>query len=92
MTSSTAYGIAPGVGHVDAEERAYVARLPEGPALVLADSAAVIWAEAREGGTLEEIVRRVADVFGLGPADIEEDVAAFVEQLLALGLIVPADS
>ncbi|ADU47695.1 PqqD family protein [Intrasporangium calvum] len=91
MTSSAAYGIAPDVGRVDADELTYVARLPEGPALVLADSAAVIWAEASEGGSLEQVVERVADAFGLAPAAIEQDVAAFVEQLVALGLLVHTD-
>jgi len=88
VTSSAAYRIAPDVGRVDADELTYVARLPEGPALVLADSAAVIWAEVSEGGSLEQVVERVADAFGLAPAAIEEDVAAFVEQLVALGLLV----
>jgi hypothetical protein len=92
VTSSAAYGIAPDVGHVDAEELSYVARLPAGPPLILADSAAVIWAEASDGGTLEEITQRVGDAFGFVPADIADDVAAFVEQLVALGLLVRTET
>ncbi|MDC5697692.1 PqqD family protein [Intrasporangium calvum] len=92
MTSPAAYGPAPDVGRVDADELTYVARLPEGPALVLAESAAVIWAEASEGGSLEQIVERVADAFALPPHAIEADVTAFVAQLVALGLIVRTDT
>ncbi|GAA6527724.1 PqqD family protein [Intrasporangium sp. DVR] len=95
MTGSAAYGIAPDVGHVDSEvdgaSVAYVARLPEGPPLVLADSAAVIWGAARTGGTLDEIVDRVAEAFDVPPAEIVGDVTAFVEQLVTLGLLVRSD-
>ena len=91
MTSPAAYDIAPDVAHVDAEEAGdgacYAAVLPAGPPVVLRDSAAAIWDEAREGGTVAEIAVRVADAVGLDPADIAADVEMFVEELVGWGLL-----
>jgi hypothetical protein len=69
------------------EDKLYVASLPDGPPLLLSDSAALIFLVAVEGGTLDDVVARVAGQAGQPPESIRADVLAFVEELLALGLL-----
>lgn len=93
MTSAgPVYAVADHVGQVDRSEDGesavcYVAALPEGPPLVLRDSGAEIWWAVREGGTLDEITHRVAERVGVPAADIIADVAAFLDDLVARGLL-----
>ena len=91
MRSSAAYGIAANVGHVDDAGRAYVALLPEGPPMVLTDSAAMIWAEALPGGTVSAIAGRVAEAAGVPVGDIIEDVETFLDELVTHGVLVRSD-
>jgi len=67
-----------------------LARVPEGPPFVLEGSAALIWTEIVRGGTVAEVTGRVAVRVERPPDEIAPDVAAFVEELLAQGLLVPA--
>jgi hypothetical protein len=66
----------------------YVARLPDGPPVVLRDSGAMIWEVAVGGGTMDEIVSGVAARTGLPVQTIESDVREFVRELSRLGLLV----
>ena len=91
MRGSAAYGIAPNVGHVDDAGRSYVARLPEGPPMVLEDSAALIWMQVVVGGTVSDIASRVADVAGTSAEDIISDVETFLDELVAHGVLVRHD-
>ena len=89
----TVYRMAPQVGWVDGstyspgEAVRYVASLPDGPILVLRDSAAAIWAAASEGGTLEMIVDRVAAGVGVDRAEIAGDVESFLADMVRRGLL-----
>lgn len=91
MRGSAAYGVGPNVGHVHDAGRSYVARLPEGPPMVLTDSAALIWAQILGGGTGIDIAGRVADVAGVPVDDIVDDVESFLDELVAHGVLVRHD-
>lgn len=64
----------------------YAAHLPEGPIAVLDGVAGLIWAEAC-AGERETIVDRVAEATDAAPAVIRADVEAFVDELVARGLL-----
>jgi hypothetical protein len=66
----------------------YVARMPDGPPVVLRDSGALIWEVAVGGGTMDEIVSGVAARTGLPAEAIQADVREFVRELSRLGLLV----
>jgi len=72
---------------IEDAEVVYAARLPDGPPLALPGSAAIIFTAATDGGTLEDILARVAEVAGLPADDIREDVTTFVAELVSLGLL-----
>jgi hypothetical protein len=69
------------------QDALYVTTLPDGPPLVLRESAALIFLVATEGGTLEDVVARVAEQAAQPPEAIRSDVVAFVDELLRLGLL-----
>lgn len=81
------YRVAYGVGVVEVDGVVYVAPLPRGPVLVLADSAAVIWHEALSGPA-PSVAERVAEVWGAPPAEVTDSVADFLDELLRAGLLV----
>jgi hypothetical protein len=63
-----------------------LAVLPDGPVARLEGSAAVIWAEALATDS-DDLVARVAARTGAGAAEIAADVAAFLDELVAQGLL-----
>ena len=65
-------------------------RLSE-PPRVLADTAASIWRVVDGQRTEEQIVSVVAEAYGLEPAQIRDDVRAFLTELGELGLVVASD-
>jgi hypothetical protein len=73
---------------VEREGTVYAAPLPDGPPFVLAGAAAAIWLALAEGGTLDEVTRRVADDVGSAPEVVAADVATFVTGLVDAGLVV----
>jgi Coenzyme PQQ synthesis protein D (PqqD) len=66
----------------------YAAPLPDGPPFVLAGPGAAIWLALTDGGTLDEVTRRVADDVGSPVEVVAADVAAFVAGLVEAGLVV----
>ena len=64
----------------------YAAHLPDGPIVVLDGIAGLIWTEAC-GGEREAIADRVAEATDAAPAVIRADVEAFVDELVARGLL-----
>lgn len=83
----TGYRVAERVGVVERDDIVYVATLPEGPALVLEGTAALIWRTACTGSA-ETLVRRVARASGQPSADIAESVLGFVDELVARGCLI----
>ncbi len=79
----------PRVGVVDDGDAVYVAPLPDGPILVLRDVSALAWRGVC-AADVDEMVRRVAQATGEAVADIDADLRAFVDELRARGLLVPA--
>lgn len=65
----------------------YVSRLPRGPAVVLQDSAYVVWLAVVDGGSLDDVVDRTAELAGQDAASIRVDVAAAVSDLVNHGLV-----
>lgn len=93
----TTYRIAPGVAWVDDRGLpgpgspvpvAYLTRLPDGPALVLADSSWAIWSAVAAHDELPLIAAHVADLLGLpDPGHVEDDVRRFLDVLISEGLV-----
>ncbi len=92
-----------GVGFVQVDPRVdgepwalYLARLPDGPLVMIEGSGAAIWraavADGEEAcGGVDAVVQRVADDIGVAAEAIREDVVAFLAELVAGGLLEPAD-
>jgi hypothetical protein len=84
-------GLAGRVAWLDLAERGqdtvYASSLPDGPPMVLHTTAALIFLEAASGGTLEEVVERVAEESGQPAQEISDDVLSFVDELVRLGLL-----
>lgn len=91
MTSAETFGLAGAVAWLMREsegvETIYATALPDGPPLVLRETGALIFTAAAAGGSLDAIVARVCEEVDADPDDIRSDVAAFVEQLVSLGLV-----
>ena len=80
--------VASGTGWVERGGTVYAAALPDGPPLVLAGAAAVVWGAVTQGGTLDEVSGRVADEVGSPAEVVAADVATFVAGLVDAGLVV----
>jgi hypothetical protein len=86
----TTYRIADGVAWVSrddlddgAEPRAYIARLPDGPALALAGPACLVWLSIHDGGTGTEIAHRVSELADVSVEDVRGDVEHLLGDLVA---------
>jgi Coenzyme PQQ synthesis protein D (PqqD) len=85
------YELAADVGVEASGDAVYLAPLPQGPILVLDGVAALIFTEATQGDREHVVDRVVAQVDG--PADeIAIQVPAFLDDLVARGLLVEAAS
>ena len=78
------------VGVEDTPHAVYLARLPDGPIIVLHGTAAEIWAEACVGDPAS-LAARVAARLGTEPEAIEEDVSAFLRDLVHARLLTEVD-
>jgi hypothetical protein len=84
------------LGHVVVDDIAsapatvFLMDLPDGPPLVLRDSAALIWLVAAEGDS--DVARTVADVVGRSLTEIEPEVADYLDDLVARGLLERSDA
>ena len=61
----------------------YVAALPDGPPLVLEGSGALVWRALLGGGTVDEVVTRVAEAAGESAAAVAPAVTRFLDDLVA---------
>ncbi|GGI46694.1 hypothetical protein BCL57_001107 [Agromyces flavus] len=83
------YALARDIGFEASGEAIYLAPLPEGPILVLDGVAALIFTEAMQGDREHLVDRVLAQVDG--PIDeIASHVSAFLDDLVARGLLVEA--
>ena len=74
------------VAVVEDEAVVYAATLPDGPIVVLDGGAAAIWVEACAGDR-SSIADRVAEATGVPVGEIRSAVHAFVDELVARGLL-----
>lgn len=84
----TDVAIVPGPADEDGVELHYVAPLPNGPMVVLSGTASIIWQEALvgpEAALAERVAARLGHV--VSEDDIRDEVAAFVDDLVARGLL-----
>lgn len=87
---------APGVevsadaGWVEVDGVVYAAALPDGPPLVLHGPGALVWRAAVPGGTLTEVVARVAAAAETSAEVVADDVTRFVDDLVAAGVLTYA--
>jgi hypothetical protein len=80
-------GVAVVVTEVAGRPVTYLARLPDGPIMVLEDTSALIWGQAvdcEEG----DVVAVVAAAAGAQVADIRDDVERFLADLVRNGLLL----
>ena len=93
-----AYRIPPRLAHVvpDGGDRlpsaVFLMRLPDGPPVVLHDSAAWIWLVAADGEP--DVAAAVAELVGRPAAEMADEVNHFLDDLVGRGLIEvvpPAD-
>lgn len=90
----TTYRIADGVAWVSREEfdddlepQAYIARLPDGPALALGGSACLVWLSIHDGGTAGEIAHRTSELATVSADDVREDVERLLGDLVAARVV-----
>ena len=89
----TAYRIAPDVAWVEARTpgpdstEVFVARMPDGPQLVLQGSAWLVWSVVAEHAELDDAVAQIASHTSSTAEMVAPDVEAFMEQLVAQGLL-----
>lgn len=67
----------------------FVAALPDGPPLVLEGSGALVWQALLDGGTVDEVVGRVAEAAGESAATVAPAVVRFLDDLVAAGVLGP---
>lgn len=65
----------------------YVARLPQGPLIVLRGTSAAIWLDVQRDG-LVGLTERLADAYGMPVDAIEPDIRRCLAELRGLGVIV----
>ena len=97
MTEEPHYSVAEDVAWLEAAEagqdraEAYVARVPEGPPLLLEGPAWAIWVAVaeggRRGGRLGEIVARAAELTGSEAPGVADEVSQFLGSLVEAGLV-----
>ncbi|SEB68347.1 Coenzyme PQQ synthesis protein D (PqqD) [Nocardioides exalbidus] len=65
---------------------AYMTRVPGGPPILLEGSGCIVWLALAEGGTIDEITERAAELSETDAADIRDDVFDLVDQLVIIRL------
>ena len=87
----TRYGIPPRLAHVVVDDArsdpvtVFLMQLPDGPPLVLHDSAALIWLVAAEASS--DVPGLVAEAVGLPAEDVSGEVDDYLRDLVDRGLL-----
>ena len=87
--SHTIYRVPDNVAWIDGtdpgiDEELYLTVTPGGQTVLLKDSARVIWLVVAEG---RDVLPDVAELFGISPAEIEDEVNHFLDDLVSRGLL-----
>ncbi len=89
-----AYLVPGNVAWVDGEdfgmaEELYLTIVPDGRTVLLKDTARLIWHVAADGAV--NVADEVAELVSMPVSEIEADVASFLEDLTARGLLMPRE-
>ena len=68
----------------------FLMELPDGPPLVLRDSAALIWILAAEGDS--DVPGRVAEAVGRSAEELADEVVSYLDELVGRGLLELSDA
>ncbi|WP_396659339.1 PqqD family peptide modification chaperone [Microbacterium sp.] len=74
------------------DDAAYLARLPQGPVIVLEGAAGLIWEELVATDDVTGLTERVRARLHDAPVDLSEQIDAFTAELLAAGWLARTDS
>ncbi|GAB3018441.1 hypothetical protein GCM10011376_00570 [Nocardioides flavus (ex Wang et al. 2016)] len=72
---------------VGGEPTAYLTRVPKGLPIMLEGSGCLVWLALAEGGTLEDVTSTAAAMSDADVDAIRDDVAALVDQLVAIRVV-----
>lgn len=78
--------VPPSTGWVEWGDTVYPAVLPDGPPLVLRGGS-LVWTALVEGGTVADVVRRVAEAADRPEAEVAPGVEQLVDGLVAAGVL-----
>lgn len=78
----SALRVHPDAAWLEVEGVVYAAPLPDGPPVVLDGPGAVVWRALVPGGSLADVVERVAAEVGASAEVVAADVATFVDRLV----------
>lgn len=93
VTSSDAVPVVhrPGVLWADVEGEVVVYDSDAERAVLLSSTGSLLWPALSSPATVRELAADVADVFEIAPADAVQQVGAFVDQLIEIGLLQAAE-
>lgn len=77
---------------LDHDDTTYLARLPDGPIVVLRDTALTIWREAVSPSAEGSLDSRVAKIYGVSAEEVRSAVEACVVDLVERGVLEPDTS
>ena len=77
---------------LDHDDTTYLARLPDGPIVVLRDTALTIWREAVSPSDEGSLDSRVAKTYGVSAEEVRPAVEACVVDLVERGVLEPDTS
>jgi hypothetical protein len=85
------YRRAPDVAWVESDDRVALLRLadPGADPVALEASAAAVWLAVEDGGSVDEVVARVAAAYAVEPVVVAADVERFLAELVSWGLVEP---
>lgn len=73
------------------EQDVYVCVLPDGVPLALTGTAGRVFTAVRGGARLDEVVAELAPWYAVSPEVLAADVRAFLDELVAAGVLVRSD-
>ena len=89
--AQSVFEVRPTVRHERLDDEVIAIDLESGAYFVLDDVAAVCWSILAAGGTLDAAVDATVACFDVASETVQRDVEGFVDELVRVGLLAPAD-